>query len=343
MRFRWRMRTGILAVGLGLGCLAAVPAAGAAGARGPAAEWPGDASVRTADEKDFFGENLSGLSFGSGDGGGDADVLWAVKNGPGTLYRLVPDGENWVPDPSGGWADGKALHYADGGGDADAEGVVATPEGVFAATERDNDEEDESSQRILRFDTGSGSGDSLDAAEEWDLTADLPDSEPNAGIEAISWVPDAYLTAHGFKDQRTGGSYDPGGYPGHGGGLYLVGLESTGAVYAYALGEDGDATRVADFPTGFEAVMDLEFEPGTGRLWAACDDTCDGQTATLGIEDGAFTVDQVLDRPGDMPNLNNEGFAIAPAAACAGGRLPVLWSDDGGEDGHALRAGSLTC
>ncbi|GLY43216.1 hypothetical protein Amsp01_092390 [Amycolatopsis sp. NBRC 101858] len=302
----------------------------AAAARGEAATaWPGSASVRTADDANAFGENLSGLSFGS------PDVLWAVKNGPGTLYRLVPDGPKWTP--AADWA----LHYGDGSGDADAEGVVATPDGIFAATERDNDDKDKSKQEILRFDPGAGSG-ALDATGQWDLTPDLPKSDPNTGIEAISWVPDSFLTAHGFTDQKTGKAYDPASYPGHGSGLYFAGLESNGTVYAYALDLNGRGyTRVASFKTGFPAVMDLEFEPETGHLWAACDDTCKGQTATLDIRQGAFAVSAVYNRPNGMANYNNEGFAIAPQ--CAGGRKAVLWSDDGNDDDHALRSGDLPC
>ncbi|MER7273211.1 hypothetical protein ABT369_02020 [Dactylosporangium sp. NPDC000244] len=40
------------------------------------------------DAANAFGENLSGLSYES------AGVVWAVKNGPGTLYRLVPNGND---------------------------------------------------------------------------------------------------------------------------------------------------------------------------------------------------------------------------------------------------------
>ena len=57
--------------------------------------WPGDSAVTTADGSNVFGENLSGLSFES------PSVLWAVKNGPGTLYRLVPNGAQWSPDTLG--------------------------------------------------------------------------------------------------------------------------------------------------------------------------------------------------------------------------------------------------
>ncbi|MGC5360357.1 lamin tail domain-containing protein [Streptomyces sp. DT24] len=305
---------------------------------GTGTRWPGDATVTVADRSNAFGTNLSGLSFQS------PDVLWAVKNGPGRLYRLVPDGTTWRPDPAGGWSSGKALRYGNGGGDPDAEGVAVTPDGVFVATERDNDHGGVSLPKILRFDVSSTAA-SLNATAEWNLTADLPAVPANSGPEGIAWVPDTYLTVHGFHDEHTGGAYDPAAYPDHGGGLFFVGLEANGTVYAYALNRTGGGyTRVATFPSGFPAVMDLEFEPETGRLWAVCDNTCAGRAATLGIDTrGRFTVTAVYDRPAAMPDHNNEGFAIAPRAACAAGRKPVLWSDDDNDDKHALRAGTLPC
>ncbi|MGC4941323.1 hypothetical protein [Kribbella sp. DT2] len=321
-------------VALALTLTAASPAVAAA----PRSTWPGDAKVTVADGSNVFGENLSGLSFGS------AGVLWAVKNGPGTLYRLVPSGATWRPDTTGGWASGKSLNYANGSGDPDAEGVVATPEGVFVATERDNDKDGTSLPKIVRYDV-STSGSSLDATAEWNLKSDLPAVDANSGLEGISWIPDSYLTAHAFRDERTGTTYSPSSYPGHGDGLFFAGLEDNGTVYAYALNQSGGGfTRVATIPSGFSGVMDLEFEPETGHLWAVCDDTCQGRAATLGINtQGKFAPTAVYDRPTGMANYNNEGFAIAPQSTCAGGRKPVIWSDDSNDAKHALRAGTLPC
>lgn len=310
---------------------------GGSGQPSPTA-WPGDAAVSVADASDVFGENLSGLSFES------TGVLWAVNNGPGKLYRLVPNGATWRPDPAGGWASGKALHYANGAGDPDAEGVVSTPDGLFVATERDNGKSGTSLPKILRFDASSTSG-SLNATAEWNLTSDLPAVEANSGLEGITWVPDAFLTAHGFRDEHTGAPYDPAVYPGHGSGLVFAGLEANGTVYAYALDRNGGGyTRVATVAGGLPGVMDLEFEPATGHLWVACDDTCKGRTATLDIDaQGRFTATAIHERPAGMSDYNNEGFAVAPQAACVGGRKPVVWSDDSNDGGHALRTGTLTC
>lgn len=299
-------------------------------------KWPGDPAVAVADSAGVLGENLSGLSFAG------ADVLWAVKNGPGTLHRLVRNGTGWSPDSAGGWAAGKKLHYRDGGGDPDAEGVVVTPDGLFAATERDNDE-DGSLLKVLRYDTGS-TADSLDAAAEWDLTADLPAVDDNGGFEGITWIPDSFLTANGFRDEHTKAPYDPATYAGHGTGLYFLGLEDEGRVYAYALDRSGGGfTRVAAFSSGFPKVMELEFDPATGTLWSVCDDTCSGKSATLKITGGKFTVSATYARPAKMSNYNNEGFAIAPAETCSAGRRAVVWADDADDGNHALRAGTLPC
>jgi hypothetical protein len=300
--------------------------------------WPGGAADTIADGSNVFGTNLSGLSFES------AGVLWAAQNGPGKLYRLVPNGAIWGPDTAGGWSFGKALHYANGSGDPDAEGVVVTPDGMFVATERANNNDSTSLPKILRFDV-SGTASSLNATAEWNLTSDLPSLPANEGPEGISWVPDTFLTAHGFRDDRTGTAYNPATYPGHGSGLFFAGVEANGNIYAYALTHAGGGyTRVATVASDFPAVMDLEFEPATGHLWAACDDTCDGHTATLDINtQGQFAVTHTYDRPTGMANYNNEGFAIAPQTACTGGHKPVVWSDDNNDGSHALRAGTLNC
>ena len=295
--------------------------------------WPGDAAVAVADGSNVFGKNLSGLSFQS------PTVLWAVKNSPSTLYRLVPDGAKWRPDHPG-----KPLHYRDGTGDPDAEAVVATPDGLVVATERDNDNDGKSMLKVLRFD-GSSSAGSLSATGEWNLTADLPKVSANDGLEAISWLPDTVLTARGFRDERTNAAYDPASYPGHGSGLYFVGLETNGTVYAYALNQSSGAfTRVATVQSGLPEIMDLEFEPETGHLWAVCDDNCGGRATTLDItSQGRLSVTATYARPAGMADYNNEGFAIAPRAACAAGRKQVVWADDDNDGHHALRSGALPC
>ncbi|MEX5631696.1 lamin tail domain-containing protein [Parafrankia sp. FMc2] len=325
--------------GTGAFATTTVPTRGAANSCPvPVTAWPGDSAVAVADGTNVFGTNLSGLSFQN------SSVLWAVKNGAGRLYRLVPSGTNWAPDTSGGWGSGKTLRYANGSGDPDAEGVVITPDGALVATERNNSSDSTSLLKVLRYDIAS-TATSLNATAEWNLTADLPAVAANSGLEAISWIPDSYLTAHGFHDEHAGAVYTPAAYPGHGSGLYFVGLEANGTVYAYALDQAGGGyTRIATITSGLAGVMDLEFEPATGHLWAACDDTCQGRTATLDVNaQGRFAATAVYARPTGMSNYNNEGFAIAPAETCSAGRKPVVWSDDSNDASHALRRGAVTC
>ena len=44
-----------------------------------------------------------------------------------------------------------------------------------------------------------------------------------------------------------------------------------------------------------------------------------------------------------MPDVNNEGFTLAPQAECVDGLKPAIWSDDNDTDGHALRQGTVRC
>ncbi len=67
-------------------------------------------------------------------------------------------------------------------------------------------------------------------------------------------MPDSYLTSKGFVDEKTGAAYKPADYPNHGDGLFFVGVEGNGSVYAYALDQNGtDFTKVATIASGFPA------------------------------------------------------------------------------------------
>jgi len=314
--------------------------------------WPGDAAVTTVDNATTFGQNLSGLAYEPAAGGRPA-VLWAVKNDPSLLYRVERTGAVWAPSTTDGWAAGKALHYPGGLGSPDAEGVTKaelTSTAVYVATERDNNVGATSRLSVLRFDTATA-GAALTATHEWNLTADLPAVGPNLGLEAITWIPDSALVARGFHDAHLAQPYDPSRYPGHGTGLFLVGLEGNGMIYVYALDHTGGGLqRVASFAGGHTAVMGLAFDRDRGNLWTACDDSCNGELAILAIEanalspgHGRFVNRRTSDRPTGMPNLNNEDLAIAPDAECTGNRKSVFWTDDGATGGHALRLGAIPC
>jgi Lamin Tail Domain len=320
---------------------------GGGGGPTPVVTWPGSAAV-TNQSTYIFGGNLSGLDY-EPSGGATTGVLWGARNGPGALFRLLFNGTNWVPD-SGDWANGKLLRYTDGLGNVDAEGVTmlgtSSAGGIFIASERDNNFSGTSRNSILRYNQNDA-GTNLTATNDWNITADIPANGANLGLEAITFIPDSFLTSKGFFDEAKGQVYNPADYPTHQGGLFFVGVEQTGTIYAYELDQVGNGfSKVATIASGFPGVMDLQFDNDLGDLWVVCDDTCTGRTSILRINAaGRFVTNAVLtfERPATMPNTNNEGFAIAPATLCVGGFKPTYWSDDNELGGVSVRAGTLPC
>ena len=314
--------------------------------------WPGSSAVQNAGVANALGGNMSGLTY-EGSGSATPGVLWASKNGPGTLYRLIWNGATWVSDASNGWGAGKTLRYPNGTGDPDAEGVTFAANstgGMYVATERNNAVSGTSRNSVLLFDA-SATGTTLVATREWNLTSDLPAVGSNTGLEAITWVPDASLVARGFYDEARSAVYQPALYPDHGDGLFFVGVEQNGRIYAYALNHaNGSFTRVASFASGFAGVMGLEFDRELNQLWAVCDDGCSGRSSVFEIDarigaatSGRFVATRLFSRPTGMSNLNNEGFAIASQSECVSNTKPVFWADDAATGGHALRRGTVTC
>jgi hypothetical protein len=316
----------------------------------PVEPWPGPIEVRVVDRGEVFGENLSGVHF---DAGSENGVLWTVRNGPSALYRLVPEGEFWVPDPDPGWVDGRPLRYPDGSGDPDAEGVTRVPNGPWAAvyvgSERDNDARGESRNAVLRFEPEAASdlapGEPLVATHAWDLTGSLPPTGPNLGIEGITWIPSAFLVGRGFLDPDGDVPWVAGAPDVEGGGVFAVGLEATGHVYLVVLDHrEGGHRLLGRIETGLEGVMGLHFDHDTGELWAVCDFVCSGRKAVLVLDEtGRFRVDRLVDPPAHLPDLNHEGFTIAPMKACTDGLRPAWWTDDDETGGVAIWQGWLRC
>ncbi len=296
--------------------------------------WPGDQVVHTSDLTDTFVQDLSGLTFDPSDAG----VLWAAQNKKGTLFKLVRDGANWVP--AAGWP--KDPKYTNGSGAPDTEGIAVGPDGtVYLASERNNEASGVSRSSILSYDPASPG---LTATHEWDVTSLIPANGANLGLEGVAWIPDSYLTGNGFVDQNTGQAYDPADYPQHGTGVFAVAVEDSGDLHLFALPSDGGAaTKLATIDSGFPHLADVNFDPERQRLWAVTDDTHDGKSSQLKVTSGVFVVDTAFDRPAGMPNLNNEGLAIAPQSTCVDGKKEVVWSDDGDTDGHSLRSGTINC
>lgn len=314
--------------------------------------WPGSASVTPVDQAGVLGGDVSGLDY-EGSGTATPGALWAVDNTNGLMLRLVWDGAQWVRDTANGWSAGKMLHYPGGAGTPDSEGVTLTDAGaaggVYVSTERDLVSSSVSRISVLRYDV-SGSGATMTATREWNLTPDLPVVGANAGAESVEWVPDSYLVGSGFIDQTTGAPYNPATHANHGSGLFFVGLEGNGIVYAYALDHtSGSFTRVAIFASGFSTFAALHWESATNQLWVVCDNNCNGRSRVFSVQtqagaaQGSFVAVTDYDRPTGMPNVNNEGFTVAPDSECVGASKPVLWADDANNGGRVLRAGTIPC
>ncbi len=313
------------------------------------APWSGDATVFNADAGNVFGGNMSGLVH-EASGNANPGVLWAARNGVGTLFRLTWNGSVWAPDAANNWNAGKALLYPNGLPEPDAEGVTLVGTSAYVSAERNNAANGVSRLSILLYDV-TAAGSTLTALREWNITADIPAVGPNLGLEGITYVPDAYLTANGFFDESANATYDPATYANHNGGLFFVGIEATGTIYAYALNHTtGAFTKVATIVSGFAGVMEVSFDREVSQLWAICDNTCSGRSVVLKIDTqvasptrGKFVITSRFERPSGMPDLNNEGFAFGAQAECVNNKKPVYWADDSQTGGFAIRRGTVSC
>lgn len=344
---------GVGGLGAGVGGSGAGVGGAGVGAAGVSTEpWPGADEVTSVDAPELFSDNVSGITYEPA-AGATPPVLWVVANIPGILYRLLPAAGLFANDPDGGWAQGKPLLFSDGTGAADAESVTlggASSDGLYVASEHDNATASISRLSILRYDV-STPGASLTATHEWNVTALLPPVGANLGIEAITWVPDTYLTAKGLFDEETQQLYDPVLQGEHGAGLFFVGVESTGQIYGLSLDhQDGSARLVVTISSPLAGVMSLEHDREVGYLWFGCDETCGNEYGVLDIDTvpgsttfGRFTLRALFARPPALPSSNHEGIALGPESECIGGLKPFYWADDADIEGHTLRVGSIPC
>lgn len=331
--------------------LLAASALCAAGARAepPVSAWPGATTITSIDVANSFPSDLSGLAYEPATATAPP-VLWALQSVPtrqvARLARLSPDGvrAGQTQDP------GRVLLMPDGRGSPDTEDLALLPDPagvryVYVAIERLNDGF-ASRQSVLRYDTHAA-GTRLLATHEWNLTREFPEAEGNAGIEALAYVPDGALRT--LRDDATGKAYAPAAQDDHAGGLFFVGMETTGMVYAYALDHAaGTQRRVASFASGLPGVMELDWDADNQTLWAWCDNTCGNRAALLRLVPDAsglarFTAERILTRPSDLPNANNEGLTLSPESECRDGKRNVFWATDGAREGHAVWRGTVAC
>ncbi|GEK86978.1 lamin tail domain-containing protein [Microbacterium aerolatum] len=300
--------------------------------------WPGSADVRVLDSIPMFLEDSSGLDVQETAAG---TFLWAVDNGTGTIWKLKAFADGSIA-PVDGWTEGKRVRFQKdaanpGAAGPDTEGITVDGGGlVYLASERDNSDKGVNQNKILQVDPDAAGAD-LVALAEWDLTDLLPAVGANLGIEAVEWVSDAMLAGALFDD-NTQAPFDGAAYAGD--GLFFVAVEDGGGVYAFALAADGSADLVSTIDPGLAGVMSLDYDSVLGVLWAVCDDGCGGKSAQVAFNGTDRPGIAHFARPAGMPDINNEGFATAPASLATNGQRPVWWFADG-YTSNALRTGTL--
>ncbi|CAH0125177.1 lamin tail domain-containing protein [Microbacterium sp. Bi121] len=304
----------------------------------PVSPWPGSADVRALDSIPTFLEDSSGLDVQQT---ADGTFLWAVDNGTGKIWKMTASADGSVAFADG-WADGKRVRFQKDASDPnaagpDTEGITVDGNGlVYVASERDNGDKGVNQNKILQVDPNAP-GPDLVAQTEWDLTAQLPAVGANLGMEAVEWVPDAALAGK-LYDDNTKAPYEAATYAG--GGLFFVAVEDNGGVYAFALAAGGFATLVSTIDPGLAGVMSLDYDSFLGVLWAVCDDGCGGTSAQVTLNGTDKPGIAHFARPAGMPDINNEGFATAPASLSTDGQRPVWWFADGFTS-EALHVGTM--
>ena len=197
---------------------------------------------------------------------------------------------------------------------------------IFLSVERDNADKGTSRNTVLAYDTSAG-GDVLTASAEWDLTALLPATSANGGLEGIEMVP-ASAFAQLADEVPAAEAY-----------AFQVVLEDTGDVYAVALQSGGEAELVATLPSPLPGLMALDHDPATNTLWAFADEALEGLSVQYDLSAAAPAASPVSARPEGMPaQFANEGVALEPTEVCTDGVRRAWFADDADTDGHALRS-----
>ena len=296
--------------------------------------WPGADTV-TVSKLNFL-EDSSGLDFYSGQ-------LYAVDNGTGKFWVLdvAADGTLTFAE---GFEYGKSVNFVvPSVKGADTEGITVDGDGfVYLASERDNSDKGVNYNVILKVDPNA-EGTSMNAMQQWNLTAFLPQVAANTGIEAVEWISSADM-AGVLVDQNTGAAFDPANYPdASADGLFFVAVEDNGHVYAYVLNADSTVVQIADIDSKLGGAMALDYDAYEKKLWVSADDGY-GNMATIITFNGTAEPDVVHVTPAAGVDVmaNNEGFAIADAEYTVDGQRPVYRFTDGVNTG-ALTIGSVNC
>ncbi len=257
--------------------------------------------------------------------------LWLARNGgPAMVWALERRDDGWQVAEDGDlrkvWSPGDDLSFGDL--EAITFADFEEPNTLFGL--------DESQSRIRQWDFA---GEARDVAS-WDLDADMPIPTSWLGPEGLTFVPDRFLEAQGFRDAD--GALATSRYGT--GGLFFVGHQDEGLVYVFDLDRGStDYTFIGTFSTAAPETAGLEFDPSTGLLWVfhgGSDLTLEATRLSwteIEGEDGPRRVcDSVVIYSG--PNIpaggstNLEGIALMGIEDCRNGtRSAFVTTDDGGD------------
>lgn len=301
--------------------------------------WPGIDEVKVLDETSIFDlKDLSGLD--SHDG-----WTYGVNNKEGrfVIFKVVNDQIIFAP---GFDNKGKAVKFIKDANNPkaigpDSEGITVDSKGrVYLAIERDNGEKNINKNMILQVADPFKDKKEMLADKEWNITNLLPDVGANLGIETIEWV--SFDNINGLLyDQKNNKALDKNDYPNaYANGIFFVGLEANGHVYALVLEEDGKAEVISEIETGLGGVMSMDFDLANNVLWANADNDYNNIHNIIQFNGSKIPKIVHVTAPKDMNiDLNNEGFMIDPEVSEDGLR-PTYWFMDG-KNSKAFRKSAI--
>ena len=301
--------------------------------------WPGIDEVKVLDETSIFDlKDLSGLD--SHDG-----WTYGVNNKEGrfVIFKVVNDQVIFAP---GFDNKGKAVKFIKDANNPkaigpDSEGITVDSKGrVYLAVERDNGEKNINKNMILQVADPFKDKKEMVADKEWNITNLLPDVGANLGIETIEWV--SFDNINGLLyDQKNNKALDKNDYPNaYANGIFFVGLEANGHVYALVLEEDGKAEVISEIETGLGGVMSMDFDLANNVLWANADNDYNNIHNIIQFNGSKIPKIVHVTAPKDMNiDLNNEGFMIDPEVSEDGLRATYWFMD--GKNSKAFRKSAI--
>jgi hypothetical protein len=249
--------------------------------------------------------------------------LWLCRNGPtgatSKLWVLREDAGSFAVDERAG-SRGEWTGFGDLEAIAQASFAEDT---IFALIEGD--------EVIREYDVATYGVAVL--RNTWNTRPFLP-LAGGMGDEGLTFVPDAFLAAHGFVD----GAGTPRTSANGMGGLMFVGHQNGGRVYAFDLNRTtGAFAFVGAYRTGHDEVAELAFERSTGHLYALHGEGVNQvevlslASTVVGSERRLVAVGSYAPPTGMPPGTNLEGLGLVATADCASGERSLFFTiDDGG-------------